>query len=82
MQSRRQFLGSIAVPAAGALGTAALAPSCTPRVARAFEGREAEDSRRVASDESVWFEVQRAFGRASNAMSMIEQSYRRLARIQ
>lgn len=27
-------------------------------------------------------EVQRAFGRASNAMSMIEQSYRRLARIQ
>ena len=37
----------------------------------------------INTDELVaMVEVQRAFGRAANAMSMIEQSYRRLSRIQ
>lgn len=59
MQTRRQFLGSMAVPAA--CGAAALTPSCISRVEQTFEGRKADDPDRVAADESVWFEVQRAF---------------------
>lgn len=60
--NRRQFLGSLGAPAAGALAFPALDPG---RVARAFEAfgsiPESVAAERVADDEELWFEVQQAF---------------------
>ena len=60
MHSRRQFLGSIALPAGALMAVAALRPERVAAITQdlaAYPGSPAE----VATDESFWFRVQQAF---------------------
>jgi len=58
--NRRQFLGSLAVPAAGAVAAAALLPGRASAVAADLAAHSAP-AEEVAADEAFWFEVQQAF---------------------
>lgn len=60
MHSRRQFLGSIALPAGAFMAVAALRPERLAAIAQdltTYSGSPSE----VATDESFWFRVQQAF---------------------
>jgi isopenicillin-N epimerase len=61
MPDRRQFLGSLALPATAALLPAPLTPGGWTRVLAAFEGRQDEDPVRLAGVEDPWFAVSQAF---------------------
>ena len=63
MPTRRGFLGSIGLPAAGALATTRLRAEALPRFEEAFADVDARGvpAHEAATDESLWFEVQQAF---------------------
>ncbi len=60
MLNRRQFLGAIGRPAAGAATLAVLHHKGTARALAAISGHEGTPAE-IAQDESFWFEVQQAF---------------------
>jgi len=60
MHTRRQFLGTISMPAGAALAVAVLDPLRITKIKQVF-AQETKSAEEIASDEKIWFEVQQAF---------------------
>jgi selenocysteine lyase/cysteine desulfurase len=70
MQDRRQFLGTLTLPAAAALGPAPWRPGGPERLAQAFADLDDADPRQLAADEALWDQVSQAFSVDRSAVNL------------